>query len=201
MNSGPTKDYISYWAGKMNNRGHATTFGRGSTEQDKRIIEASVLAEWVRSASSELSLNITDAALLQNDPPDAKATVNGLHKTIELTELVDGDFIADVKRSRNKGKHRSAFSVRDFSRVQWDRERFFTELNNLISKKDKKYSAQEVPIDILIVYSDEPWLTPEEVSIWMQPNKKPRLTSIGTVHVLLTYSPGYREYWPIFSMD
>lgn len=119
---------------------------------------------------------------------------------VELVELVDGSMLA-----RSKYTGRNSFNdISMFNDAQWDSDRFFRDVNKVIDGKSSKYVAREILIDVLLIYSAEPWLDPEDVEGWLSKQSISPRDGIKSAFLLLEYDPGYAQKhgrcWPLFKL-
>lgn len=144
---------------------------------------------------------ISDVTHNPKDPPDFHAKCDGREIGIELTELVDGEFFRKRDRARKNSEHYSAHSGEGLRDTQFDKQRFQDMLLTRISSKAGKYTKRDIKIDVLVVYTGEHWLTPEEVAQWLPDIKVERAPALKSIFFLMNYSPSYsQEHWPVFNI-
>ncbi|EEW26845.1 hypothetical protein [Rhodobacter ferrooxidans] len=182
----------------INSRGHAGVFAQQRGILERRDLELSVALEWARSAAAVFGLDVTEIRSNPADPPDCVASVNGRQVGIELTELVDGELLAELKfRSEQDGRRITSHHSTVFMRAQWDEMRFRAYIDRLL---DKKAAKAKVPFDFLVVYSAETYLSCELVRQWMTNAPFAPRAGIGAAHFLMDYVPGVSEHWPVFRL-
>lgn len=185
----------------QNRRGHASLFAR-ETSEDKQIVELATAREWAESAGAKYGIVVSGIVSNSNSnvAPDCFAQLNGGQIGIELTELVDPELLRCVAAERKSDRVFSAYHGIGFQQAQWDQTRFCHALNEILAKKDKKYEGQSFRADVLIVHTDEPWLSPHDVERWLAQNTFEHRPSLKTVYFLMTYVPGYSLHWPVFQV-
>jgi hypothetical protein len=124
--------------------------------------------------------------------------IDGVRISIELTELVDGQLLHQIRKAKANGQRLSAYEGEGFVRSQWDKSRFLQALNECIAKKNVNYQNNGNKINILVIHTDEPWLSPRQIEEYLpQCEFKPPRT-IEKAYLLLSYVPVYSENWPVF---
>lgn len=178
-------------------RGHARAFAR-ETPEDLAIVERSTAKEWAKSVRDRFGLNVSGIVsnLEATGVPDCFGRLDGNAIGIELTELVDGQLIDDIRM----GAISSAHTGNGFFRSQWDVARFAAFLIAAIEKKHAKYQRNGERVDVLILHSDETWLDPFNVDRWLRWRLPGPGPCIGSAYFLLTYHPGYSQNWPVFRL-
>jgi len=130
------------------------------------------------------------------------AEINGHAVSIEVTELVDGDIIKSIDRSR-RGKSPALTGGFLFNRLQWSKDRFFNAIQNRIDGKYTKYSSRipKIEIDVLLVCSTEPWLSPHDLSTWVSSGSLKQRHSFKAAYLIKTYDPSFsKSHWPLFKL-
>lgn len=189
-------DELRRWVAEMNKRG---VFG-AQNPQDRAVVEALTAEEWALAVKTEFGLNFTKISPCQTDPPDCYAIFEGRSVSIELAQLVDGNRLKESVAAIDAGKEPPHYQGQAFFDTQWSKDRFFKELSNLIDKKALKYEKLKLVFDILIIHTDETWLSPEQVRNWLaETHIEPRST-FSSAYLLMTYVPGYADHWPVFRL-
>lgn len=156
------------WMAVMNARGNASAYAVATVEQ-KQVVERSVATDWaifMSATSSTFVTNIVSNAQ-PNQAPDILADINGIPSTIEVTELVDGNILDKIKKSTSTGTGYNVHHGHGFLENQWTEARFIDFLNNSIDNKEKKYAGRNVTFDVLLIHTDEMWLSPHQVEEWL----------------------------------
>jgi plasmid stabilization system protein ParE len=190
------QDELNRIADMMNQRGHAPLVAK-KTPNDLRAIELQMANRWVKAVGENFNLDICNIKSNPNDPPECLGTRNGEEIGIELTELVDG---AMLDRIREEYENTGFVQNSNYNETQWSFDRFQKKLNEILKKKDKKYSRNKVSIDVLIIYSDEPWLLPPMAAEWLNSTNLYRCESINSAYLLLEHNPDYDQYYPVFHL-
>ena len=183
-----TSGSIGYWAELMTARGHASIFARNSVE-DKRVVERATVMEWVDAISVLEDVQVDAVAPgPDNAFPDFTARLNGEPVSIQLTELLHSKNILKLAAKRQP----------NFEGVQWTEHRFRERIRELLDAKAGKLSRSRRLCDVLIIHSDEPWLTPQKIEEWLAGGRFDKRPEIAAVYLLITYVPGWAEHWPLF---
>jgi len=184
----------------MNERGgHASVFAR-KTPEDLQIVERAAACEFSESVQAKYGLQIDniESNPEKNGVPDCFANHEGRRIGIELTELVDGSLLDDIRNTSIDEPAINAYSGEGFVRAQWDEARFSKDLSERICCKVRKYQKNGHAVDILIVHTAEPWLKPERVEKWVSLSNLKPTVQIRSAYLLMDYVPGYSENWPVF---
>jgi len=191
MTSEGEKDALEEIVKVINRRGHAGMFARGGPIT-KEMVEIGVAKEWARSIEREFGLVISDVSNAANDPPDCYASISSRTIGIEITELVNGDVLRQISQGKN------ANSL--FEQQLWNLERFTREINKRLDEKYEKYKKQKTSVDVLVIHTDEDFLSPRDIENWLREAKFLPREGIQSAYLLRTYFPGYREWWPVFKL-
>jgi hypothetical protein len=185
---------VKRWIAEMNKRG---TFA-AQNPQDRTIMEASTAGEWALAVKEKFGLLITNVRPCQTDPPDCYADFEGKSISIELAELVDGHRLRESVIANETGQDPPHLYGKAFLNTQWSKDRFFRELAILIDKKTAKYENHNSAFDVLLVHTDEPWLSPQQVSNWLADKVVEPRSVFRSAYLLMPYVPGYVHHWPVF---
>lgn len=191
------RDALERRVGIMAQRGHAPMFAR-ETVEDLANVERKTANEWAQAARDKYGIEVRAIRSnpIPNGVPDCFALQNGTTISLELTEVVDGALLNDIK----KGKFSSAFAGQGFERSQWSGSRLAAYLIAAIEKKHAKYERNGERVDVLILHSDEPWLDPYNVENWLRWRLPRPRARIGSAYFLLTYHPHFSPNWPVFRL-
>ena len=123
------------------------------------------------------------------DPPDSEAIdAQGRRIAIEVTELVDGDAIAE---SRRTGANIMA---------DWDASRIQSRLDDLIRGKDSKsLKGGDYDEYIVLIHSDEPLIPFDQARSAIEGHYFPSVSQIHRAYLILSYDPARRGY-PYFRL-
>jgi hypothetical protein len=166
-------------------RGYADFFGWGT---DRDIEEWGVVTSL--SESLELEGKHIFTSLQRrgrpNDPPDCEARdSNGNRIAIEVTELVDGKAIQAYK----------AGAV--YNWADWDKNKFTTSLESLLSCKDSRYpKLKEPPYTggyLIVIFTDEPMLDRSTVESYLEGYKFKKPEYLTKAFLLVSYDPGIKK--------
>lgn len=181
---------LEYWAALRAARGHATVFARNSAG-DKRVVEKATVLEWAKAVGVVEGLTVT--AITEgpaNAFPDFNATLTGESISIELTELLHSP---DILKTSAKGHV-------GFDDLQWTEGQFRERVNERINAKAAKLCERDRRCAVLIVHTDEPWLSPAAVSGWLKNEAFPPQQTVEAAYLLMTYVPGWAKHWPVFRL-
>jgi hypothetical protein len=201
MDSEDDLNGLRRWVRIMNDRGHASMFAR-ETPDDLAIVERLTAQEWCKAVRAKYGLN-ADGVESNQDPkgvPDCLAYIDGARVSLELTELVDGQLLDQIRDAKANGQNLSAYEGEGFVRSQWDMSRFVQALTECIRKKDQKYQRNSNEVDVLIIHTDEPWLSPGKIDEYLLQSEFKPTKTIHSAYLLMTYVPGYSENWPVFRL-
>jgi hypothetical protein len=184
-----TLSELKRWAEIMN-KGYAGQFNY-NTAKDKAIVELGTCQEWCRSIAAEFGLNIGEPEPNLQDPPDCTVLIEGKSHGVELVQLIDSEH----KLRSIKGE--SPYYGKLFLDMQWSRERFISKVNKIIQKKSEKYHKNKQHIDVLVIHTDETWLTSSQARQWLRNNHVKQVSNITNVYLLFTYDPSWHDHWPV----
>ena len=181
---------LEYWADLQSNRRHAPAFARNNA-QDKIVVERATVFESARSLGAVGGSQLDSiVAGPDNAYPDFTARLDGKAIAIELTELLHSP---GILRRAAKGRL-------NFEGLQWTEGRFRERVSERINSKGDKLSKRGRSADVLILHTDEPWLSPQMIEHWLDREAFSRRDEIEEAYLLTTYVPGYAEHWPMFSL-
>lgn len=170
---------------RNNSRGYADFFG---WEENRDIEEWGVvvsLSDSLESEGKKLFSGLKRRGR-NNDPPDCEARdTDGRRVAIEVTELVDGKAIQDFK------------SGAVYQWADWDKDKFITSVESLLSRKDSRYpELKEPPYDggyIIVIFTDEPMLDRLTVESYLAGHafKKPEF--LTKAFLLVSYDPAIKK--------
>lgn len=190
---------VERWAGIMNERGHASAFARLNTE-DKQIVERSTAQDWCDAVRHNYGL-VVEKVRSNPDPngvPDCFADCNGETISLELTELVDAELLDEISKARKRGVVLTSYSGEGFQKAQWDESRFTQMLSRRLDAKKTNYERNNAIVDVLIIHTDEPWLSPAQVQEWLPRCELEPNQYVRSAYLLMTYCPGDPESCPVF---
>jgi hypothetical protein len=180
----------------MNQRGHAHVFAR-ATREDKQIVERLTAQEWGESMSEQFGMTISGVASNDDDPPDCVAVCSGRKISIELAELVDSMVLATIADARRAGLRITAYDQL-FDLAQWSSKKFKKATDDLLDRKQHKYGPRGVSVDVLIIHTGEPWLSPADVAKWLPTLQFQPRPFAQACYLLMDYVPGFAVHWPVF---
>lgn len=186
-------DDLRRWVDLINKgHGYAGMFNYGSGAEEKAIVEASTVAEWCRSIAIVFGVDVGEPERNLTDPPDCFVDINGNRLSVELVQMVEGEH----KKRATKGE--SPYSGNLFLDMQWTKERLAAKLNEIIEAKGRNYARRSIHIDVLVIYTDEPWLNVDEAFCWLQSICLSPHPNVARVFLLFSYTPGSAGmHWPV----
>jgi hypothetical protein len=186
-------DDLNHWVEVMNMaNGYGAAFNYKGP-QDKAIVEIGSCREWCNSVSTEFGVTVGDPEHNPNDPPDCYVSVEGKRLGVELVQLVEPEH----KRRATNGE--TPYAGQLFIDMQWSKERLESRLNEVLTEKAKKYEKNGQCVDVLLIHTDETWLTSIQVSTFLAGVEFMRYPNIGSVFLMLNYEPGrHARHWPVF---
>ena len=188
-----TKVMKSTWVeiGNKSN-GYGGVFNHGNKADDKVIVELSAAREWCKSIAAEFGVTVDEPEHNPNDPPDCYVSVNGQNLGVELRELVEREH----KKRAAKGE--TPYAGQFFLDTQWSKERLVSKLNETIQEKGEKYKRKSKRIDVLLIHTDEPWLSSSQACEWLSGTQIEPHPNIARASLLFSYVPGRGvEHWPV----
>lgn len=153
---------------------------------ERAIAEWGIANAFSEAAASEEGFPLRELESKEpgEDPPDCEGIdAQGRRIAIEVTELVDGDAIARARRTGS-----NVWST-------WNEPKIRAVLDHLLTEKDSK-TLQGGPYDeyLVLIHTDEPALTFEQIKAAVVEHSFPRLRQIRRAYVLLSYDPQHCGY-------
>ena len=182
---GPLNRWVSVRVG----RGHASVFARKSAE-DKAIIERAIMQEW--QGSMHAAFGVVFQAVERgpdNAFPDFFVRINEANLSVELTELLHSEGI--VRRAYN-----AKLTVDE---TWWTNDHFKGRVIEAIKKKAVHADQRGQCIDVLLLHTDEPWLTSARLTEMCSALVLEPQSAIRSAYLLKTYCPDV-GYWPVYRL-
>ena len=110
--------------------------------------------------------------------------------SVELTELLHSPSVLKAAAKNQLG----------FDQVQWSEHHFRQRIEERMSSKAAQLSRSDRRCDILILHTDEPWLSPSAVEQWLARKPLQSEPRFGAAYLLMTYVPGWSDHWPVFRL-
>lgn len=196
---GPEDETLA-WIDRVNSRGVAGMF-TDKTPEDKVRAEELQLRYLIDAMSNEFGVETEQFVPVQDDPPDFYVEQNGILRSVELVEFVNGAFLRKVAKGRLDGERYSAFQGEGFTNCQWGKDKFLAKLDELVIGKDTKYFERELSFDILAIVTDEEWLYRDEVKSWLSEcYPLTDVRSFSEVYFVMDYDPNEPRGHPIFRL-
>jgi len=192
-------DYFNQMVEVLNRRGHGSMFARDNKVISREMVEIGVAYEWANSMQKEFGTSVTEICSSGADHPDCYATCGEKRINLELTELVH-EHILERCAKTPRSEMTLDESRKLFDDSQWTSQLLFDQLSVRLDKKKGKYSNAGVKLDALIIHTDESWLSPQNIERWLNDFDFPVRNNVASAYLLCTYTPGYREWWPIFRL-
>lgn len=167
-------DELARWAEIMNkSNGYGGVFNYW-TRDDKAVVELSTAREWCRSIAAEYGWTVGEPEHNVKDPPDCHISIEGRRLSVEPRQLVEREH----KQRAVRGE--TPYAGQLFMDAQWSKERLLAKLIEAIQEKGRKYESADKTIDVLLIHTEEPWLTSTQAREWLSDVKiepHPRLAS------------------------
>lgn len=197
MSADPKKT-IYRFIEEINARGNAGIFANEGAEAQLRA-ERIQLGMWLQASSRKFGLDVKDWKRPSADPPDFRVLIDENWQSLELTELVDGDFLARAKFGRENDLSYTAYAGEGFQDSQWAKVKFLNVLRKLVDRKLKRYASKNVQIDYLVICTAEAWLNSKDVESWLASYEPPECKGlIREIHFVMDYEPGCPTNYPIY---
>lgn len=166
-------------------RGYADFFGWGTDRDLEEWGVVTSLSESLESEGKKIFSSLKSRGR-PNDPPDCEARDNDDNRVaIEVTELVDGEAIQAYK------------SGAVYEWADWDKNKFITSIESLLSRKDSRYpELKEPPYDggyIIVIFTDEPMLDHSTVESYLDGHKFMKPEYLTKAFLLVSYDPGVEK--------
>lgn len=199
-------DELKRWTEIERRRGYAKKYAR-ETAEEGAVVELDTAKEWAEAALTLWGMRVTN--LRSNSDlkgvPDVFGIMDGSEIGIELTEFVDGDFLDKVRASKPNAapmglhKYNSHFG-QGFADSQWSEARFVSLLRESIEKKNTKYVRNGHVVDVLVLHTDEDWLTIENVEEWLKPEEFSPYPALRSCYFLMYRRPGTDDPATVFKI-
>ena len=186
------RDELNRWVEIMNEtNGYGGVFNH-QTAADKAIVELSTAREWRESIAVEFGVTVGEPEYNVDEPPDCHVSVDGQTLGVELRQLVESEH----KQRAAKGE--TPYAGQLFMDMQWSKERLVSELKKTIQEKGDKYKRKGNLIDVLLIHTDEPWLSSSQAREWLSDIQIEPHPNIASAFLLFSYEPGRGvEHWPV----
>jgi hypothetical protein len=142
--------------------------------------ELSVVKCLLESLGKTGSCSYFNPSSVKKDPPDCIAQdKSGNIVGIEVSELVDLKTVRDAQQNKAYPKY-------------WDKQEVLDQIQSIISKKDKK-KFHEGPYSsiVLVIFTDETFLDPDDVIPYLKQHKFAKTNQIDEIYLLFSYDPRY----------
>lgn len=182
-------DPLDRWVSERINRGHASVFARRNAE-DKAIIERAIMQEW--QGSMHAAFGVVFQAVERgpdNAFPDFFVRINEAKLSAELTELLHSEDI--VRRAYN-----AKLTVEE---PWWINDHFKARVIEAIEKKADNAYKRGQHIDVLLLHTDEPWLTSARLDEMCSALALELPSVVRSAYLLKTYCPDI-GYWPVYRL-
>ncbi|MNQ57654.1 hypothetical protein D3C85_718190 [compost metagenome] len=179
-------DPLDEWVSLRVARRHGSAFARRNAEH-KAIIERAVMLEW--QGSMHRAFSIAFQAVERgpdNAFPDFFVRINEAKLSVELTELLHSEGI--VRRAYN--------AKLTFEETWWTNDHFKARVIEAIKKKADNAYKRGQHIDVLLLHTDEPWLTSARLDEMCSALALEPPSVIRSAYLLKTYCPDV-GYWPV----
>ncbi|MDP2800556.1 MAG: hypothetical protein Q8O26_01605 [Phreatobacter sp.] len=179
-------EFCKRFADVAGRRGHISMTAR-LTQTEKAAVEwifAEIFCEAL-AAMEALTIKSLDAG---PDPPDFFVNCEGEALSVELVELID------LKTFRNAQDLSAKDPAKAWLDQQWSEERYVAAIRKLVNQKGDRYRSQRQSFDVLLIYTDEPWLAPNDLDLWNRNIGELPIAQFKGVYVMGSYVPGAARY-------
>ncbi len=183
---------LARWADIRNKtNGYGGVFNY-QTAADKVVVEISTAREWCRSIAAEFGWTVGEPEHNADDPPDCYVSVDGQNLGVELRQLVEREH----KQRAANGE--TPYAGQLFLDAQWSKDRLVSKLIEAIQEKGRKCERRGKTVDVLLIHTDEPWLTSRQARKWLRDAQIDPHPSIASAFLLFNYEPGRgTQHWPV----
>ena len=180
------------WIDAVNKRGISGLYTR---DCGNAISEDLQLSSWMDAVEAK-GERVTEPSRNPKDPPDFWVKLDGNRIGVEVTELVDQEFLSHNEKSP-EAPWDTSHGV-GFERSFWTEEKFAERVGVCIRKKGDKYTRNRKNIDVLAIVCGECGLYERDVQNWLPNVTFPKFQCIGRVDLVLNYRAGALGYHPVF---
>lgn len=174
-------------------RGYAGCFNYDS-ELSKSRVEMAVAVDWSQALAARYTCQIEMPRTNPDDPPDICIQINGKDVGVELVQLIERGH----KERSLRGE--SAYHGRLIMDMLWDRDRFAAKLENIIRDKGDKYAKRKLRFDVLLIFTDEPYLSACQVEGWLAEIAIPPHLTFERIFLMLDERAG-KIHCPVFLLS
>ena len=137
----------------------------------------------IDSLENDDGSSYSDPQSTLNDPPDCVARDNsGKLVGIEISEFVDLKTVRDAQHNKAYPKY-------------WDKQEIIERTQPIILKKDrKKFHGGPYSKNILIIFTDETFLDPDDAIQYLKQHEFKSTNQIDEIYFLLSYDPRHNTY-------
>jgi len=145
--------------------------------------ELGVVKCLIESLEKDGYYSYSDPNSYKKDPPDCIARDNsGKGVGIEVSELVDLKTVKDAQQNKASPKY-------------WDREEVLDKIQSIILKKEqKKFHGGPYSSIILVIFTDETFLDPDDVIPYLQQHEFKNTKQITDIYLLFSYDSRHNKY-------
>lgn len=150
---------------------------------DKEIKEVGVVKRLFESMENACGCPYSSPRSLEKDPPDCIALDrNGKTVGIEVSELVDQDTVRRFEQGNGDYK-------------LWQKKEALQKLESILLQKDRKhYQGGPYSKLVLVIFTDEPFLDPDEVIPVIEKHDFPKTAQISDAYLLFSYDARIHGY-------
>lgn len=150
---------------------------------DKPIKELGVVKRLFESMEKSGGCPYANPQSTDKDPPDCIAfDIDGNIIAVEVSEIVDQDTVRQAARGSADWKF-------------WNEKEVLDRLERILLSKDKKhYHGQPYSKIVLVIFTDEPFLEPNDMVPTIEMHQFPKVTTINEAYLLFSYDPRVHSY-------
>jgi len=145
--------------------------------------ELGILKCLISSLEKDGSSSYSDPQSTLKDPPDCVARDNsGKLVGMEISEFVDLKTVRDAQHNKDYPKY-------------WDKKEIIERTQSIILKKGRKnFHGGPYSKIILIIFTDETFLDPDDAIQYLKQHEFKRTNQIDEIYFLFSYDPRYNTY-------
>ena len=152
------------------------------TQNEKAAVER-CFAEIFCEALTVMESLTVKSVVAGADPPDFLLDCEGELLSLEMVELIDFEAFRRSQRLREKDPAKAWLGQ------QWNAEKYASAIRSLVKKKEDRYRRQKRSFDVLLIYTDEPWLASNDMDLWNHKIGELPIVQFGGLYVMGSYVP------------
>jgi hypothetical protein len=155
-------------------------------------MEIGTALEWAESMREKFGMAVKNVRRPEKDPPDCIGDIDDHTISIELTEL--------LHPHAQRGRPGTVSPETPLEAVLWSTGDFIKGIESRLDDKQENYGAKQFTVDVLIIHTDEGWLSVDLIEDTLTRWAPEARENIKSAYLLKTYVPGRGEHWPVFRL-